>query len=163
MGALIRVRSRTLAALRRFAVLLSALLVAACGDNQMAFFSGDQAGQSVSVIREQAWLGGPWQTTLIVAAVPQCQRRYPLDGLATGELRIDVYRPGEGNFILSTDGRWFVTELQDCAFQAYQQPPPAPGELVGSFQMQNHELRYHARASTRAAAGQIPALPGTVR
>lgn len=137
---------------KRIALGLSSLLLSACGDNQMAYLYGDPRSQSLSLVREQSYLGGPWQTTLVVANVPTCQRRYPLEGLAANELRMDVYRPERGVFILKTGNRWYVTELQNCGFQAYKVAPPQPGELVGDFQVQNGRLRYLDKPSAKPAA-----------
>ena len=143
--------------LTRLAILLSTLALGACGDTQMAYFSGDDRAQTVSLVREQTWLGGPWQTTLIVANSQKCQRRYPLEGLSASELGVDVYRPESGVFILNTGKRWYVTELQNCGFQAYKKPPPEPGEISGNFQMQDANPRFvpkaPAKTATRSANG----------
>lgn len=163
MGALMFAGTRVQEGPKRLAVLFSALLLGACGDNQMAFFSGGDRDHSLSLVREQAYLGGPWQTTLIVAGIPQCQRRYPLEGLATNELRMDVFSPEPGVFILNAGKRWYVTELQNCGFQAYKLPPPEPGELAGSFQVQNNNLHYLAKATAKPAAGGVSGVPATVK
>ena len=138
--------------LRRLAILLATLALGACGDTQMAYISGDDRAQTVSLVREQAWLGGPGQTTLIVANSQKCQRRYPLEGLSASEMGLDVYRPESGVFILNTGKRWYVTELQNCGFQAYKKPPPEPGELIGNFQMQDGNSRFVAKATAKTAA-----------
>lgn len=119
-----------------------ALFLAACGDSQIAFLTEGDVDHSLTLERNQDYFSGPWKTTLIVAGMPQCQRRYPLDGLAKDKLRIDVYRPEPGIFILAAGQRWYVAALQSCGFQMYQQPPPEPGDLVGSFQTKNSGLRY---------------------
>lgn len=128
--------------MKRPAILFSTLLLSACGASQMASFDGGDRGRSISIIREQAYLGGPWETALIVAGFPQCQRRYPLKGMAADRIKMTVYRPEPGVFILNAGKRWYVTELQGCGFQMYQEPPPEPGELVGSFQMKGGILVY---------------------
>jgi hypothetical protein len=147
----------------RLAILFSTLLLGACGDTQMAYFSADDPAQTVSLIREQAWLGGPWQTTLIVGNSQKCQRRYPLEGLPAGELGMNIHRPESGVFILNSGKNWYVTELQNCGFQAYKKPPPEPGELIGNFQMQNDKLRYLAKAAAKPAAGGAARPPAAAR
>ncbi len=140
--------------------LLSCLLLAACGDNQMAFFKGDDPSQSVSLVREQSYAGGPWQTSLIVAADSRCQRRYPLETLSADQLRIDVYRPEAGVYIFFADKRWHVTSLESCAFQTYEKPPPEPGELIGSFQVESGLLRFVGKLSDgKSSDGVAPASP----
>lgn len=145
--------------MKKLAILLSAGLLGACGDSQTAFVSDGDGDHSLSVIREQAYFSGPWQTTLIVAGVPRCQRRYPLPERATGEFSVDVYRPGPGVFILDAgDRRWYVAELQDCGFQAYKSPPPEPGELAGSFAIRGKVLAYSAKpAAGNTAASALRA------
>lgn len=163
MGALMFAGIPIHGALKRLTILFAVLLLAACGDSQMAFVSGGDRDHSLSLVREQTYLGGPWQTTLIVAGFPQCQRRYALEGLAANELRMDAYRPEPGVFILNTGKRWYVTELQNCGFQAYKQPPPEPGELVGSFQVKGGELRYLDKASGKPVAGGASGVPLAVK
>lgn len=163
MGAAMFSGTRIRAGLMRFAMLFSSVLLGACGDTQMAYVGGDDRGHSISLVREQSWLGGPWQTTLIVAGMPQCQRRYPLEGLAANELRMDVHRPEPGVFILKAGQRWYVTETPNCGFQAYKKPPPEPGELVGSFQVQNDKLRYLDKTSAKPAPRGATQAPATVK
>ncbi|MBI5860615.1 MAG: hypothetical protein HZB64_00270 [Rhodocyclales bacterium] len=131
--------------MKRLAILFSALLLGACGNSQMASLEAGDRDHSISIIREQAYLNGPWETTLIVAGFPQCQRRYPLKGMAGDKVRITVYRPEPGVFILNSGKRWYVTALQSCGFQMYQEPPPEPGEMVGTFQVKDGVLSYLAK------------------
>jgi hypothetical protein len=131
--------------MKRHAILFSALLLSACGGNQMASFEIGGGDHSISIIREQAYLGGPWETALIVAEVPRCQRRYPLKGMAADKIRVVVHRPEPGVFILNAGKRWYVAELQSCGFQMYQEPPPEPGEMVGTFQVKDGVLSYLAK------------------
>jgi hypothetical protein len=141
---------RALAVARRFCrrlwrwtlALASGVLLAACGGNQMAFLSEGDSAHSLTIERRQAYFGGPWETALIVAGMPQCQRRYHLEGFTGADLRIDVYRPEPGVYILAVGQRWFVAELQRCGFQQYRQPPPEPGERIGGFEAAQGALRY---------------------
>lgn len=142
---------RSLQGARRLAILCSAVLLGACGDSQLAFVTEGDPGQSLSVIREQAYLAGPWQTTLIVAGTPRCQRRYPLPGKTTRQFAMAVHRPQPGVFILNTDNSWYVAELQECGFQAYKTPPPAPGEFAGRFEVDEGQLRYVPASPARSA------------
>lgn len=137
---------------KRIVIVLSGVFLGACGDNQMAYFNGSDHSQSVSLVREQVYLSGPWQTVLVVGTDPLCQRRYPLEELSGDQIRIDVYQPQSGVYILDTGKRWYVTELQSCEFQAYKRPPPEPGELVGSFKVEEGVLRYTSAASSRNSA-----------
>ncbi|MCF8184150.1 MAG: hypothetical protein K9J43_04160 [Polynucleobacter sp.] len=125
----------------------------------MAFFKGDDPSQSISLVREQSYAGGPWQSTLIVAADPRCQRRYSLKTLTADQLRIDVYRPEAGVYIFFADRRWHVTSFENCAFQTYEKPPPEPGELIGSFQVESDLLRFVGKSSGGRSSRGVAAAP----
>lgn len=142
---------------KKIAIVLSALLLGACGDTQTAYVGDGDNRQSLSVIREQTYLGGPWRTTLVVAAVPQCQRRYSIEA-AGDDFAMAVHRPAPGIYILESGKRWYVVELPTCSFQPYKAPPPEPGARVGGFDVKDATLRYVAVASGKpaAAAGARP-------
>jgi len=137
---------------QRITLVCFSLLISACGDSQQAFFNINDRGQSLALVRDQAYIGGPWQTALVVAGLPQCQRRYPIDGLSANKVHLDVYRPEPGVFILNAGKRWYVTELQYCGFQSYQEPPPEPGELIGSFRVKNNALQFTSKSPPKAEA-----------
>lgn len=122
---------------------LLALLLTACGSTQSAYLD-DGGGLTLSVVREQSYLGGPWQSTLISAATPRCQKRHPLEGMSEDGFQLKVFRPEPGVYILTSGKRWFVTELRNCEFQVYKTPPPFPGEPVGRFETAGQALVYLA-------------------
>lgn len=138
--------------MKKVAILISVVLIGGCGDTQTAFVTESDANHSLSVIREQAYFHGSWKTTLIVAGLPQCQRRYPMDEPADGQFRVAVHRPAPGTFILDSGAQWSVVALQDCAFQVYKVPPPFPGELVGNFEIKDGTLHYSARAGAAGSS-----------
>jgi hypothetical protein len=148
-GASVFLTMRSREEVKKLALLLAVLVLGACGDTQTAFVSEGNSDQSISVVREQSHAGGAWQSTLIVAGLPQCQRRFALQDAGTDSFRIDVYRPGPGLFILKAGKRWDVVELKSCGYQTYKTPPPEPGELVGSFEMAEGKLRYSAKPGAR--------------
>jgi hypothetical protein len=135
---------------KRITLVFFSLLLSACGDNQQAFLNIGDRGQSLAVVRDQAYWGGPWRTEVIIANLPQCQRRYPVEGLDADKIRLDVYQPEPGVFILNAGKRWYVTELQNCGFQFYQDPPPEPGEMVGSFRVKNNALQFTSKSLSKA-------------
>lgn len=122
--------------------LVLGVLLTACGGSQLAFLSEGDSDHSLTIERRQSYVRAPWETALIVAGMPQCQRRYRLDGFSGETLRIDVYRPEPGVYILAAGQRWFVAELKQCGFQQYRQPPPEPGERIGVFETTQGALRY---------------------
>jgi hypothetical protein len=123
---------------------LAALLVAACGGSEFAYVADDARGHSLSVMREQAYLGGPWRATLVVGATSRCQKRHPLPGLEGGEVLVKVFRPQPGNYILQVGRQWYVTEFEGCNLQAYREPPPFPGEAAGRFEKRAGKFEFVA-------------------
>lgn len=136
-----------------------ALLLSACGKSQHAFFYTSNPAQSLTIVREQAYAGGPWESALTVAGLPNCQRRYVLKDLPSEQFKIDVYAPEPNIFILNADRRWYVTSLERCVFQTYQTPPPEPGELIGSFRVKDGQLVYVAvsKSKSEKEAGEASA------
>lgn len=118
-------------------------LLAACGGSQFAYFD-DGGGLSLSVVREQSYIGGGWQSTLVSAATPRCQKRHRLEDMYEDEFQLKVFRPEPGVYVLNAGKRWFVTELRSCDFQTYKAPPPYPGEPVGRFEVRHKLLEFIA-------------------
>lgn len=136
-------------------VLFSAVLLSACGDRQFSAYQIDGGNHSLSLTREREFVWDDWMTHLVVARFPDCQRRYLLKGVILDRLKVDVYRVSPGVFILNAGKRWYVTETSKCGFEQYKEPPPEPGEIVGSFQFKDDQLQYISEeepASSRTAA-----------
>jgi hypothetical protein len=138
--------------------LLAALLgLTACGDIQYAAYHINGGNHSLSLTREQAYAGSEWDTALVVARYPDCQRRYPLKGVVSDRIKMDVYRTGPGVFILNAGKRWYVTETATCRFEQYKEAPPEPGELMGVFQIKDGQLQFVDKAPKAPAAGAAKA------
>lgn len=122
--------------------LLATLALAACGDTQHAAYLIAGGQHSLTLTRQQAFVGSAWETELVVARFPDCQRRYALSGAVGDKIKIDVYRAEPGVFILNSGKRWFVTETKTCRFEQFKEVPPAPGDLIGRFQVKEGVLEY---------------------
>lgn len=116
-------------------VLPLAALLAGCAKEPAAYRIPGPADLSITVERVKSyfWKSG-WDLNLIVRNSPVCQRRHVMKPTSGEVVKVDVYSPEPGVFILRQGKRWYVTELRECGFQAYQEAPPEPGELLGSFQ-----------------------------
>ena len=117
-------------------MLLLTLLVAACA-KEPAGFEIDGGNHSLTVERNKPyfWSSG-WELDLIVTRYPECQRRYALKK-AGEKVRVDLYRTPTGAYILNQGKHWYVAETQTCRMQQFEEPPPEPGELIGSFRAKN--------------------------
>lgn len=138
-------------------VLLSVLLLTACGDTQHAAYLVAGPQHSLTLTRQQAFIGSEWETELVVARFPECQRRYPLKDLVTDAVKIDVYRTEPGVFILNSGKRWYVTETRTCRFEQFKEIPPAPGDVIGRFQFRDGMLEYKSLETQAAAASPTSA------
>lgn len=137
-------------------ILFFPLLLAACGDTQHAAYLIAGPQHSLTLTRQQAFIGSDWDTELVVARFPECQRRYPLDGVVGDKLKMDVYRTEPGVFILNTAKRWYVTETKTCRMEQFKQPPPEPGDLIGSFLVRDEKLDYKELEGKKGAVSPAP-------
>jgi hypothetical protein len=141
-------------------ILMTTLALAACGGTQDAAYLIDGSQHSLTLTRQQAFIGGDWATELVVARFPPCQRRHPLKELVGDKVKMDVYRTDPGVFILNAGKRWYVTETATCRLEQFKTPPPEPGELIGTFQFVEGKLDYKNKEEKKPAAGA--ASPGAV-
>jgi outer membrane lipoprotein-sorting protein len=126
--------------MKSFFLIALALLVSACGQQQVGYQITDR-NHSISVTRAQQYPGSKWDTFLVVTRFPECQRRYPLT--QTGDkFKLDLYRVEPGVFIVNQGKNWHVAETKECRQQKYDKAPPEPGELIGTFQTKEKELVY---------------------
>lgn len=137
-------------------ILLSTLMLAGCGDTQHAAYLITSPQHSLTLTRQQAFIGSDWEAELIVARFPECQRRYPLPGMANDVIKMDVYRTEPGVFILNSGRRWYVTETRNCQFEQFKAAPPAPGDLIGRFQVKGGTLDYKSLEEPPAAVSPAP-------
>ena len=127
--------------LRRLLPLMFLPLLAGC-DIEPASFLIDGGDHSLTVERRKPyfWSSG-WELDLIVARYPDCQRRHPLK--KTGEkVRIDLYSPQPGVFILNQNARWYIAATGDCRLQQFDTEPPEPGQLLGIFRVKNEVFSF---------------------
>lgn len=111
-------------------------LLAACA-KEPAGYEIEGGNHSLTVERNKPyfWSSG-WELDLIVTRYPECQRRHALKK-AGEKVRVDLYRVEPGVFILNQGKRWYVAETQTCRMQQFEEAPPEPGELIGSFRVKN--------------------------
>lgn len=126
----------------RFFLPVLILLVAGCAKEPAAYMiAGSEIAITVERIKPNFWSTG-WELDLIVRQHPNCQRRHHLKPTKSEKLKVEVYTPQRGVFILRQAKRWYVTDLRTCAMEAFPEPPPEPGELVGAFMEKNGEFKF---------------------
>jgi hypothetical protein len=136
----------------RFILPLLALFVAGCAKEPAAYhIAGSEIAITVERIKPNFWTSG-WELDLIVRQHPNCQRRHHLKPTKSDKLKVEVYTPQRGVFILRQAKRWYVTDLRTCDMQTFPDPPPEPGELVGTFMVKDGEFKF-VENQDRAAKG----------
>lgn len=124
-------------------------LLAGCGQQQVGY-QIDGRNHSLSVTRDQPYPMADWEVYLVVSRFPECQRRHKLKSSAADGFKMDVYRVQPGVYILNRGKLWFVAETKECQMQQYKEPPPEPGELIGTFVTKDGELTWDSKEKPKA-------------
>ncbi len=150
--------------MKRLLPLAAAFVLVACGSQQAGYQITDRH-HSLSVTRDQQYPGSDWTNYLVVTRFPECQRRYKLKDSATDSFKMDVYLVEPQVFILNHGKRWYIAETKSCKWQAYESPPPEPGELIGTFQTKDDGLTWVDKAPKKddKAAAAAPAAPAPAK
>ncbi len=139
----------------RFILPLLVLLVTGCAKEPAAYMiAGSEIAITVERIKPNFWTSG-WELDLIVRQHPNCQRRHHMKPTKFDKLKVEVYTPERGVFILRQGKRWYVTDLRTCAMETFPEQPPEPGELVGTFMEKDGEFKF-VENKDQAARGEGP-------
>lgn len=138
-------------------ILLLSMLLAACGSIDSASYMIGGAPHSLSLTRTKNYFwSNEWELALVTARNPECMRRHKLQPVTGADLKVEVYRSLEGNYILRQGSHWYVTETRQCRLQQYPTPPREPGDLLGVFEPGEDGIKFVATAAGRPA---LPAPP----
>ncbi|HTY04009.1 MAG TPA: hypothetical protein VMC81_09790 [Rhodocyclaceae bacterium] len=140
----------------RLLIVALAVLMSGCAKEPAAYMiAGSEIAITVERIKPNFWTNG-WELDLIVRQHPNCQRRYHLKPTANNAVKVDVFSPQRGIFILRQAKRWYVTDLRTCAMDTFKEPPPEPGDLMGTFMEKGGEFRFveSTDKSVRPGAGE---------
>jgi hypothetical protein len=138
--------------MKRWMLLPLVVLLAACSAEPASYLiAGSEVALTVERTKPNFWSDG-WDLSLVVRRNPECQRRYALKPTSSN-VKVEVYSPESGVYILRQNKRWYVTELKACGFQAFKEPPPEPGELLGTFQEKGGVFKF-VENKDKAAGGK---------
>jgi hypothetical protein len=139
----------------RLCIAVLALVLSGCAKEPAAYLiSGSDIAITVERIKPNFWSSG-WELDLIARQHPSCQRRHHLKPTKSDKVKVEVYTPARGVFILRQGKRWYVTDLRTCAMEPFADPPPEPGELVGTFMEKDGEFKF-VENKDRTARGESP-------
>jgi len=139
--------------MRRWMLFGYAALLAGCSAEPASLLiAGADVSLTVERTKSYFWNSG-WDLSLVTRRNPDCQRRYALKP-AGNNVKVEVFSPEVGVYILRQGKRWYVTELKTCGFQTYQEPPPEPGDLLGTFQETDGVFKFVENKDKKAPAAQ---------
>lgn len=135
----------------RWLVLLAATaLLAGCGSDGASYLINGNK-QALSVVRNKPYFWAPYQLHVVVRNDPVCQRRHRMKDVKDN-VKVELYSPVPGAYILRQGRRWYVTELRSCGFQQFDAEPPQPGELVGTFLARDGIFVFESEKMEKAGA-----------
>ena len=129
-----------------FLSLIAPVVLAGC-INDAASLQIDGKEHSLTVVREQS---RPWEKRVdlfvVVARMPDCQRRHRLRSAGISASGVDVYSPEIGTYYLQQGTRTYFVETSTCeGFRELgEQPATGVGPKVGSFKAIGGEYRFVA-------------------
>jgi|GEM_PF-318369 len=100
--------------------------------------SGSAHAMTINVRQPLPW-SKEFELDVIMARMPDCQRRSRLDNVPTGDVRIDVFNPAEEVFaepilIIKQGNISYAVSKQNCEMQRFKTEPKEPGTKLGSFE-----------------------------
>lgn len=129
----------------QFVVPLVAIVSLSGCINDAASLQIDGKEHSLTVVREQSL---PWEKRVdlyvVVARMPDCQRRHRLKSAGVSASAVDVYSPEIGTYYLQQGGRTYSVETATCEGFLELNEPPATGlgQKIGSFRPVGGEYRF---------------------
>ena len=113
-------------------------LLAGC-ENSATAFPIEGKDHALILVREQAWVwDGELAQYIVVARLPQCQRRVAIHRGSTRLVEMEVYEAGDRLWALHQGDRWYLAGTERCLVQDWNPPGGrAPGPLVGSFRIKD--------------------------
>jgi hypothetical protein len=127
-------------------IALSGLLLAGCENDSASFQDADQQGQSLTLIREQhRFWNDNAEVALVVARLPDCQRRHALGSTPPDKARVEVFRADERRYLVKQGESWFQADAGSCQLAASAAPAAsAKPVLLGAFEKDDGRLRFKA-------------------
>jgi len=123
-------------------LVVSAALLSGC-ENDAASFQIDGKDHALTLIREQPYF---WSDNtklgLVVARMPECQRRHPLKPAPLPQAQVSVYEIVPGQYQVQQGKNWYAVETQGCTLQALPEEPAPPGKVLGTFDRKDGRLKF---------------------
>jgi hypothetical protein len=124
----------------------AALLLAACENDAASYEIGGSRDTALTLIREQRWFWSKQsEVALVVARMPECQRRHPLGPTPVGDARAELFQTGPETYLLQSGEGLYAIDLAACDAQAVEAPAQGiAGTPLGAFDRKDGRLRFIA-------------------
>ena len=126
--------------MRKILIPTMALLLAGCVNDSASYYI-DGRDHALTLLRAQKYFWSDAATlTLVVARLPECQRRHELTLAPAASVDIDVFAGADASWALRSTSTLWRVDTVTCAISAGG--TDALGERVGSFKVVDQRLRF---------------------
>jgi hypothetical protein len=128
------------------------LVLTGCENNAASYQIGGDKDHAVTLVREQRYLwSGSVEQALVVASMPDCQRRHPVASDAKSMTGMELFAADEGALLAHQGKRWYAIDTVRCTVVQVDQAPQNTGARVGAFEQKNGALVFAPQAAPAAA------------
>ena len=125
-------------------MIIAAMALSACGSDSASYMVGGKSDNAFSLFRNKAYPGADWELALALTHLPDCQRRIPLAPAASDKpYKAVLYLAAEGGYVLNSADTWYEVQIDKCTLQKAQSAPTTPGDLVGSWEERDGDLKFY--------------------
>ncbi|MFT4173553.1 MAG: hypothetical protein QM639_13390 [Rhodocyclaceae bacterium] len=129
-----------------------AVLLTGCENNAASYQIGGDKDHAITLVREQRYVwSGMVEQSLVVASMPDCQRRHQVASDAKRMTGMELFATGEGALWAHQGKRWYAIDTARCTVAEVQDDPQNAGERVGAFEQKNGALVFAAEAASAPA------------
>jgi hypothetical protein len=137
--------------MRKILIPTMALLLAGCVNDSASYYIDDR-DHALTVLRAQRYFWSDDATvTLVVARLPDCQRRRELTLAPVSSVHIDVFANPDATWTLRSDTMLWRVDTGTCTISTAT-PADALGTRVGSFKVLDQRLRFAIDSADAAPA-----------
>ena len=127
--------------MRKILIPTMALLLAGCVNDSASYYI-DGRDHALTLLRAQKYFWSDAATlTLVIARLPDCQRRHELTLAPAASVDIDVFADADASWTLRSKSTLWRVDTATCAISAAA-PTDTLGERVGSFKVVDQRLRF---------------------
>ena len=129
--------------MRKILIPTMALLLAGCVNDSASYYI-DGRDHALTLLRAQKYFWSDAATlTLVVARLPECQRRHELTLAPAASVDIDLFAGADASWTLRSTSTLWRVDTATCAISAGGAGgADALGERVGSFKVVDQRLRF---------------------